>query len=229
MPRWVDAERVTFKYGLGEEFIGVLEDAAQAGPGLHDSGQGGRCRGVTARRGGGVPARPGRARRPHARGHVRRHVGDRHRHRRQTRARSTCTTLVDNAWSMVAVRQPGRGVADRGQPRRGPRAGGVGGVGGRRCARAPRPFRPSRSSTSSTSTGPLGARRTHSAAALTGRRAGSAGLGSGAGGHSGTRLRGGRARRATGVGRRGRTRGRAGRARGRARTAPPRWRRGSWC
>ncbi|MEJ7651511.1 MAG: saccharopine dehydrogenase C-terminal domain-containing protein [Nakamurella sp.] len=24
MPRWVDAERVTFKYGLGEEFIGVL-------------------------------------------------------------------------------------------------------------------------------------------------------------------------------------------------------------
>ena len=25
MPRWVDAERVTFKYGLGEEFIGVLK------------------------------------------------------------------------------------------------------------------------------------------------------------------------------------------------------------
>jgi saccharopine dehydrogenase (NAD+, L-lysine forming) len=25
MPRWVDAKRVTFKYGLGEEFIGVLE------------------------------------------------------------------------------------------------------------------------------------------------------------------------------------------------------------
>jgi len=24
MPRWVDAERVTFKYGLGEEFINVL-------------------------------------------------------------------------------------------------------------------------------------------------------------------------------------------------------------
>jgi saccharopine dehydrogenase-like NADP-dependent oxidoreductase len=24
MPRWVDAEKVTFKYGLGEEFIGVL-------------------------------------------------------------------------------------------------------------------------------------------------------------------------------------------------------------
>src|SRR6202012_983908 len=25
MPRWVDAQRVTFKYGLGEEFISVLE------------------------------------------------------------------------------------------------------------------------------------------------------------------------------------------------------------
>lgn len=25
MPRWVDARRVTFKYGLGEEFIGVLK------------------------------------------------------------------------------------------------------------------------------------------------------------------------------------------------------------
>ena len=24
VPRWVDAERVTFKYGLGEEFIDVL-------------------------------------------------------------------------------------------------------------------------------------------------------------------------------------------------------------
>ncbi len=25
MPRWVDAQRVTFKYGLGDEFIGILE------------------------------------------------------------------------------------------------------------------------------------------------------------------------------------------------------------
>ena len=25
MPRWVDARRVTFKYGLGAEFIGVLK------------------------------------------------------------------------------------------------------------------------------------------------------------------------------------------------------------
>ena len=32
VPRWVDCNRVTFKYGLGEEFIDVLEDAAQARP-----------------------------------------------------------------------------------------------------------------------------------------------------------------------------------------------------
>ena len=25
MPRWVDAKRVTFKYGLGDEFIGILK------------------------------------------------------------------------------------------------------------------------------------------------------------------------------------------------------------
>ena len=32
MPRWIDVERVTFKYGLGDEFIDVLRDAAQARP-----------------------------------------------------------------------------------------------------------------------------------------------------------------------------------------------------
>jgi saccharopine dehydrogenase-like NADP-dependent oxidoreductase len=31
MPRWVDAKRVTFKYGLGEEFIGVLETLHKLG------------------------------------------------------------------------------------------------------------------------------------------------------------------------------------------------------
>jgi saccharopine dehydrogenase (NAD+, L-lysine-forming) len=25
MPRWIEARRVTFKYGLGSEFIGVLQ------------------------------------------------------------------------------------------------------------------------------------------------------------------------------------------------------------
>ena len=31
VPRWVDCERVTFKYGLGEEFIGVLRTIALLG------------------------------------------------------------------------------------------------------------------------------------------------------------------------------------------------------
>ena len=31
IPRWVDAGRVTFKYGLGDEFIGVLETLHKLG------------------------------------------------------------------------------------------------------------------------------------------------------------------------------------------------------
>jgi saccharopine dehydrogenase-like NADP-dependent oxidoreductase len=31
MPRWVDCNRVTFKYGLGEEFIGVLQTLHKLG------------------------------------------------------------------------------------------------------------------------------------------------------------------------------------------------------
>ncbi len=35
MPRWLDVGRVTFKYGLGDEFLDVLHDAAQARPRQH--------------------------------------------------------------------------------------------------------------------------------------------------------------------------------------------------
>ena len=31
MPRWIDCERVTFKYGLGDEFIGVLKTLHKLG------------------------------------------------------------------------------------------------------------------------------------------------------------------------------------------------------
>ena len=44
IPRWVDCERVTFKYGLGDEFIEVLRDASQTGPRLHPAGVGARRR-----------------------------------------------------------------------------------------------------------------------------------------------------------------------------------------
>ena len=60
IPRWVDAGKVTFKYGLGKEFIDVLQDAAQARPGPHPAGPGRRRLGVAARRGrrGACPTRP---------------------------------------------------------------------------------------------------------------------------------------------------------------------------
>ena len=54
MPRWIDAGRVTFKYGLGEEFITVLRVLHKLGPGQHDPGQVGR-RGRRYRRATSLP------------------------------------------------------------------------------------------------------------------------------------------------------------------------------
>ena len=67
IPRWVQCERVTFKYGLGEEFIDVLADAAQTRPGLDRAGRRARRRGLAARRRRRGAARPGHARRAHER------------------------------------------------------------------------------------------------------------------------------------------------------------------
>ena len=72
MPRWIDAGRVTFKYGLGDGVHRRAQGAAQARPGPDDAGQGRRRRGVAPRRRGrgaartrrnsatGCPARPAR-------------------------------------------------------------------------------------------------------------------------------------------------------------------------
>ena len=38
MPRWIDADRVTFKYGLGEEMIGILRTLHTLGLDSHDPG-----------------------------------------------------------------------------------------------------------------------------------------------------------------------------------------------
>ena len=35
IPRWLDARRVTFKYGLGDEFIDVLKTLHKFGPRSH--------------------------------------------------------------------------------------------------------------------------------------------------------------------------------------------------
>ena len=103
MPRWVDANRVTFKYGLGDEYHRRPADAARARPGLDepDAGAGRRRRRSSpARRGGGVPARPGEAGRADERQDLRRAVGEGHRQGRRRRAQVYLYHVVDNAWSM---------------------------------------------------------------------------------------------------------------------------------
>ena len=92
IPRWVEARRVTFKYGLGDEFIDVLKTLHKLGLDRTDRSRVGGRRRVAARRGGRLPARPGDARRPHARQDLRGHVGDGPRQGRAARARSTSTT-----------------------------------------------------------------------------------------------------------------------------------------
>ena len=62
VPRWVDCERVTFKYGLGDEFIEVLEVLHKTGLDRATPCAGARRRGGTARRRGGRAAQPRRAR-----------------------------------------------------------------------------------------------------------------------------------------------------------------------
>ena len=129
MPRWLDAKRVTFKYGLGDEFIDVLKTLHMLGldktekirvggvevsprdvvaAGLPDPATLGRqmagktCAGVWVT-GTGKDGKP----------------------------RSTYLYhVVDNEWTMQRVRPPVRGLADGDQP--GRRAGAA-------RARAPGP------------------------------------------------------------------------------------------
>ena len=116
VPRWVDAGRVTFKYGLGDEFIDVLADPPHPRTRLDRPGEGRRGRGGAARRGGRLPPRPGGDRPPHARPHLRRHLGEGHRPRRRPArglpAPRGRQRLVDGR-----VQLPGGGLADGGQPR----------------------------------------------------------------------------------------------------------------
>ena len=81
MPRWVKAKRVTFKYGLGVEFIDVL-NTEQAGVGQDRSGERERRSGFPARCCGRLPSRSRIPGGRHARLDLRRTVGDRARQRR---------------------------------------------------------------------------------------------------------------------------------------------------
>ena len=82
IPKAVDCRRVSFKYGLGDEFIDVLQMLAQDRVGVDHAGARPRRRGVASRCRRRGAARSRDARRSHARPHVRGNVGDRHRHRR---------------------------------------------------------------------------------------------------------------------------------------------------
>ena len=92
IPRWVDCERVTFKYGLGQEFIDVLRTLHKLGL---DSTEPVSVRGTQVAPRDVVAAAlpdPGDARRAHDRPHLRRHVGHGHGQGRPARARPTSTT-----------------------------------------------------------------------------------------------------------------------------------------
>ena len=97
VPRWIDCRRVTFKYGLGDEFIDVLKTLRKLGL---DRDRAARawtgCEVSPARRRRGRAARPDDPRRQDDRQDLRGHVGDRDGHGRRRRGRSTCYHVVDN-------------------------------------------------------------------------------------------------------------------------------------
>ena len=134
IPRWVQAKRVTFKYGLGAEFIGVLQT-------LHKLGLD-RTEPVSAG-GGSVSPRdvvaaclpdPATLGDKMTRSHLRGHLGHRHRHRRRP-ARGLPSSCGGQRLVHGRVRVPGRGLADRGEPGRGAGTDRLGRVVRRRGAR----------------------------------------------------------------------------------------------
>ena len=84
VPRWIDCKRVTFKYGLGDEFIEVLKTLHKLGLDSKEKIRGEGRRGRAARRRRRRAPRSRDARRPHDREDVRRDA--RHRARQGRRA-----------------------------------------------------------------------------------------------------------------------------------------------
>ena len=123
MPRWVEADKVTFKYGLGEEMIGDPAHAAHARPRRHRAGDRQGRAGQPARRRRRRAARP-RHHRPADGGQdLRRAVGHRHRQGRPA-APHLPLPRVRQRRHDARLRRPVRRVADRRQP--GRRAGAAG-------------------------------------------------------------------------------------------------------
>ena len=121
IPAGSSVERVTFKYGLGQEFIDVLSTLHKLGPGLDRARHGPGEAGLPARRRRRGAARPGDARRADERADLRRHVGHGHGQGRQP-ALDLPLPRGRQREDHARVRKPGGRLADRHQPRRRARA-----------------------------------------------------------------------------------------------------------
>ena len=143
VPRWVKCKRVTFKYGLGDEFISVLKTIKMLGL---DNRFPIDVKGVEvapARRGGRLPARPGPPGRPDVRQDLRRHLGQGHQGRQAAPGLPVPGGRQRDLHE--EVRRAGGGLADGGQP--GHRLGTARdrGVEGRRACWVRRRSTPTRS------------------------------------------------------------------------------------
>ena len=134
MPRWTNAKRVTFKFGLSDEFIQVLQVLHKTGARPHRQDQREGRRGLAARRRRGGPARPRDARRQDDRQDVRRRVGD-----RQGQGRAAAFDVPvprrRQRGHDARVQLAGGRLADGDQPRRRARAARRGDVVGHRDPR----------------------------------------------------------------------------------------------
>ena len=158
MPRWVDCKRATFKYGLGDEFIDILKALHTLGL---DRTEKVRVKGVEVSPRDVVaavlpdPATVG----PRMKGKT--CAGLWVTGTRQGR-RAALDVLLPRRRQRVddaGVRPPVRGLADRDQPRRRPRAARSWHLGRQRACSGLRPSTPSRSSTCSPSTARRGVAR----------------------------------------------------------------------
>ena len=133
IPRWVRANRVTFKYGLGTEFIEVLKTLHKLGLDSTTPVSVGGTQVIAPRRRSRLSSGPGHARtandREDVRGYVGARTGSRGSHAGDVSVPRGRQRVVD-----ARVRASGRVVADRDQSRRGVGAAGVRGVVGFRRA-----------------------------------------------------------------------------------------------
>ena len=119
IPRYVDCNRVTFKYGLGEEFIGVLRTLNLLGLDSTELIDVRGQRGRAARRRGGRAAGPRRRSATACTASTcAGTLGDRHRQGRQA-ARDLPLPRGRQRGDDARGRRPGGRLADRDQPRRG--------------------------------------------------------------------------------------------------------------